>query len=57
MSAFVFSSLTRYQTETTGVSASSTAGWSGVDSVFKMQTRPVNFPPNNTAQFPVKGGA
>lgn len=33
-----------------------TAGWTGVDSVFKMQTRPVNFP-LITLHSSVKGGA
>lgn len=52
----MFLSLTRHWTETTSVSVSSTAGWTGVDSVFKMQTRPVNFP-LITLHSSVKGGA
>lgn len=56
MSAFMISSLSRRQAQTTGVPVSSTAGWSGVDSVFKMQTRPVNFP-LITLHSSVKGGA
>lgn len=52
----MFLSFTRHWTETTSVSVSSTAGWTGVDSVFKMQTRPVNFP-LITLHSSVKGGA